>query len=209
MSKPRPIQQLRAQRTRDRLMAAARKVFAGEGYSLATVDDIAQAAGCSKGAYYFHFASKEEVLLALVDEWAVNRMRLLTEASVTRKDPGQSLDAVLETVFALDAAEGRDRQLLLEFWSQGERNAKVSKRLAQGYRGERALLVRAFRKAQQQRAYASELGAEASAELALSLHYGLAAQRGLAAKPNASRRGARAAQTLLTGARLRAEEQAG
>jgi AcrR family transcriptional regulator len=189
-------------------MAAARKVFADEGYSMATVDDIAQTAGCSKGAYYFHFASKEDVLLALVDEWAATRLRLLTESFGSHANAGQALEATLEAVFSLDTAEGRDRQLLLEFWSQGERNAKVSKRLAEGYRAERALLVRAFRKAQQKQAYASELGAEASAELALSLHYGLAAQRGLAAKPNASRRGARAAQTLLT-SRVKAEEQAG
>lgn len=190
-------------------MTAARKVFADAGYSTATVDDIAEAAGCSKGAYYFHFASKEDVLLALVDDWAANRMSLLTKASGSHQNAGQALEAVLETVFSLDAAEGRDRQLLLEFWSQGERNAKVSKRLAQNYRAERGLLVRAFRKAQEKQAFAPELGAEASAELALSLHYGLAAQRGLAAKPNASRRGARAAQTLLTGGRAGAEREAG
>jgi AcrR family transcriptional regulator len=180
-------------------MTAAKRVFAERGYSSATVDDIAAAAGCSKGAYYFHFASKEDALLALLDGWADGRMEDLRKALGAAKDAGTTLNTVLETVFNLDSAEGKDRQLLLEFWAQGERSAKVSKRLSDAYRAERALLVRAFRQAQKAQAFASDLGAEASAELALSLHYGLAAQQGLASKPHASRRSARAAQALLTG----------
>ncbi|MBE3591170.1 MAG: TetR/AcrR family transcriptional regulator [Firmicutes bacterium] len=56
--------------TRERILAAAAAVFAAEGYSRATMDGIAQRAGLSKGALYFHFASKEELFLALMDHMA-------------------------------------------------------------------------------------------------------------------------------------------
>lgn len=53
---------------REELLAAALRVFAERGYSAAGVDDIAAAAGYSKGALYWHFASKQELLSALLQE---------------------------------------------------------------------------------------------------------------------------------------------
>src|SRR5215211_5839054 len=53
---------------RDELLAAALQVFARRGYSHASVDEIAAAAGYSKGALYWHFSGKEEVLVALLEE---------------------------------------------------------------------------------------------------------------------------------------------
>src|SRR4051812_16776203 len=53
---------------RDELLAAALKVFAQRGYEQASVDEVAAAAGYSKGALYHHFAGKEELLLAVLDE---------------------------------------------------------------------------------------------------------------------------------------------
>src|SRR2546423_5202565 len=60
----------RAQRreARDELLAAALRVFAERGYRQAAVDEIAAAAGYSKGALYWHFSSKEELLMALLAE---------------------------------------------------------------------------------------------------------------------------------------------
>src|SRR2546428_7055927 len=53
---------------RDELLAAALRVFARRGYREAGVDEIAAEAGYSKGALYWHFSSKEELLTALLDE---------------------------------------------------------------------------------------------------------------------------------------------
>jgi AcrR family transcriptional regulator len=51
--------------TRDLLLRAAEQVFARVGYEKALVEEIAVAAGFSKGALYAHFKSKEELFLAL------------------------------------------------------------------------------------------------------------------------------------------------
>jgi TetR/AcrR family transcriptional regulator, fatty acid metabolism regulator protein len=56
--------------TRRRVLAAALEVFAREGYHAARMDAIAEAAGASKGALYFHFPGKLELFSALVDEFA-------------------------------------------------------------------------------------------------------------------------------------------
>src|SRR6476660_9170106 len=46
------------------ILEAARKVFATNGFSDATVDDIADAAGVAKGTVYLYYRSKREVYLA-------------------------------------------------------------------------------------------------------------------------------------------------
>lgn len=55
----------RRDRTRQDLLAAATTVFAGRGYDGASVDDVAAAAGYTKGAVYSHFASKADLFLAI------------------------------------------------------------------------------------------------------------------------------------------------
>jgi AcrR family transcriptional regulator len=53
---------------RDELLTAALRVFARRGYREAGVDEIAREAGYSKGALYWHFSTKEELLMALLEE---------------------------------------------------------------------------------------------------------------------------------------------
>jgi AcrR family transcriptional regulator len=60
------LTQRRKVETRRGLLAGAYRVFGQKGYAQATVDDVAAAAGVSKGAVYHHFASKEELFRALL-----------------------------------------------------------------------------------------------------------------------------------------------
>ena len=202
MRKRESPQQLRAQRTRGRLLAAARRAFAEAGYTGTTVDDVAQAAGCSKGAYYFHFAAKEDALLALLDDWTRDRTRRLEQAADGDRPPEAALNALLETLLSLEATDRWEQRLLLEFWSQGERNPKVGRRLARAHRFWRRLLARAIGAAQEAGALPATVAADELAEVALALHDGLVVRRCLGAATGASARGrASAALALLAGSR--------
>src|SRR5947209_2437259 len=53
---------------RTALLEAALEVFAARGYRDASVEEIAERAGYSKGAIYFHFSAKEDLLFALLEE---------------------------------------------------------------------------------------------------------------------------------------------
>jgi AcrR family transcriptional regulator len=59
----------RLERTRSLLVDAAEHVFAEKGFIPATLDDIAKAAGYSKGAIYKYFATKEDLFLAVSDRY--------------------------------------------------------------------------------------------------------------------------------------------
>ena len=64
------IRQRRKAETRSLLVEAGLKVFADRGFDLATLDDVAQAAGFTKGAIYRQFPSKGAFLLGLFEQYA-------------------------------------------------------------------------------------------------------------------------------------------
>jgi len=57
----------RRQQTRDYLLQAAARVFAERGYHAASIDEVAAAAGFTKGAVYSNFKNKEDLFLALIE----------------------------------------------------------------------------------------------------------------------------------------------
>jgi AcrR family transcriptional regulator len=59
----------RLEHTRSLLLDAAEEVFAEKGFMAASLDDIANAAGYTKGAIYKHFATKEDLFLAVSDRY--------------------------------------------------------------------------------------------------------------------------------------------
>ena len=53
--------------TRSRLLDAAEKVFVDRGFHAASVDEVAEEAGYSKGAVYSNFENKDELFLAVLE----------------------------------------------------------------------------------------------------------------------------------------------
>lgn len=106
--------------TRERILDAALEMFARKGYHRALVDDIVRASGTSKGAVYHHFATKQALFLALVDEFA-HRLALAVALAIEGRHGALAkvegaLVAALDT-FAGDARLAR--LILLEAVSLG------------------------------------------------------------------------------------------
>lgn len=64
------VYQRRKAETRALLVAAGLELFAERGFEIATLDEVALAAGFTKGAIYRHFPSKGAFLLALFEQYA-------------------------------------------------------------------------------------------------------------------------------------------
>jgi TetR/AcrR family acrAB operon transcriptional repressor len=83
-----------AQETRNAILDAAEQLFSEHGVSRTSLEDIAQAAGVTRGAIYWHFKDKSDLFAAMV-----NRVTLPMEAMVARSsdesvaDPLASLKA--------------------------------------------------------------------------------------------------------------------
>ena len=68
-----------AEKTRARILASALALFAKNGYDRTTFTDIAARLKMTKGAVYWHFESKEKLLMALVDEMLAKFDRQIAE----------------------------------------------------------------------------------------------------------------------------------
>lgn len=68
-----------AEKTRTRILASALALFAKKGYEHTTFTDIAARLKMTKGAVYWHFESKEALLMALVDEMLERFGRQISE----------------------------------------------------------------------------------------------------------------------------------
>jgi AcrR family transcriptional regulator len=68
------------EQTRGRLLDAASRLFASRGYDQTAVEAIIAQAGVSKGAFYHHFSSKEEILEAMARQMAADSVKAVTDA---------------------------------------------------------------------------------------------------------------------------------
>src|SRR3954453_7873696 len=130
--------------TREALLAAALEVFAERGYRDASVDQIAERAGYSKGAVYWHFPSKDDLFFALLEERIDRPWRraidLLASAPADR-------DMGPEASKSFAQALRGERDLLLidqEYWSQAVRDPKLRARYAKRQAGIRSALATAI-----------------------------------------------------------------
>jgi AcrR family transcriptional regulator len=88
-----PVERLtrerRRQQTRDVLVAAATEVFAERGYEGASLEEIAERAGFTRGAIYKNFAGKEELFFAVTDrlnEQVIEAFRAIAPESAKAKE---------------------------------------------------------------------------------------------------------------------------
>ena len=117
--------------SRERLLEAAAKVFAERGYQAASVDEIAAAAGLSKGAVYWNFSSKDELFHALLEE-RIDR-QIEETAEILRSAPtDRPIDP--EVANRWEDMLGRERELMLlsqEHWARAVRDPELRARYAE------------------------------------------------------------------------------
>jgi AcrR family transcriptional regulator len=127
---------------RDELLAAALRVFAHRGYRQAGVDEIATAAGYSKGALYWHFSGKEDLLLALIEERVDAPMREMV-ALLESAPPERDMSVEASREFARRLSTQRDAVLLeREYWSLAIRDPELRARYAERQTELRGALAR-------------------------------------------------------------------
>jgi AcrR family transcriptional regulator len=119
----------RRQLTRDALVDAAAQVFARRGFDGASLDEIAETAGFTRGAIYKNFGGKEDLFFAVSDR--VNEQALADFAGIL--GDGNPLDTDLEVIAArwrdMHEREPGQLALYLEFNLYALRNPEVRERV--------------------------------------------------------------------------------
>lgn len=130
-----PVERLtperRRQLTREALVAAAAEVFTAKGFHAASLDEIADAAGFTRGAIYSNFGSKEELLFAVYDR--LDDLTLAGMADALDERGGDPLGSATAAAAVWGRLLGRSRDLIalsLELHLYALRNPEARERLA-------------------------------------------------------------------------------
>jgi AcrR family transcriptional regulator len=86
--------------TRKAIIDSALKLFGDKGYAVTSVQEITDAAGVTKGAFYHHFESKQDLLRLIHDEFLDYQLAILRMALDSDEDPAVRLRQLLEALLA-------------------------------------------------------------------------------------------------------------
>jgi AcrR family transcriptional regulator len=104
----------RTEATRRELIAAARKLFTEKSYAETSTPEIVAAAGVTRGALYHHFADKQALFRAVVEQEAAEVAAEIESASPPSLSARDALMAGSDAYLAAMRASGRTRLLLLD-----------------------------------------------------------------------------------------------
>jgi AcrR family transcriptional regulator len=140
-----PVERLTRERrrelTREALLAAARHVFAQRGFAGASLEEIAETAGFTRGAIYKNFANKEELFFQVFEKGIERQLETFTGAF----GPSPMLDDIAKAADTWRNVLAHDAEWLafnLEFRLYALRNPRVRARFAEEQRRTRTMIAR-------------------------------------------------------------------
>jgi AcrR family transcriptional regulator len=120
--------------TRECLMRSAARVFARRGLQAASIDEVAEDAGFTKGAFYANFKNKEELFLAMLDERFSKRIEDIEQVIAGEGSTAQKARRAGDKMVAAIRADPEWERLFLEFSAYAARDENFREELMTRYR---------------------------------------------------------------------------
>jgi AcrR family transcriptional regulator len=167
--------QNRSEETRARISQTALRLFGEKGYEATGVAEICTEAQVSKGAFYHHFSSKQELFVGLLDAWLREvDAGLSLAASGTASIPDGLLAMAAQTREVFAAADGR-LEIFLEFWEQARHDPQIWKAFIAPYRRYAGYFAEIVRKGIEEGSF-RELDAQVAGQTLVALAVGIVVQ---------------------------------
>lgn len=127
--------------TRSSLLRSAAKLFSRHGLDGASVEEVAQDAGYTKGAFYSNFKSKEELFLVMLDERFAERLEAIDRMLGGSRGADEQARLAAEDFIRSFRGEEDWKRLYFEFVAHAARNERFREELATRHRAMRARLT--------------------------------------------------------------------
>jgi AcrR family transcriptional regulator len=147
-----PTRAERGEETRAALLRSASRTICALGMQGASIDRIAAEAGYTKGAFYAHFASKEDLFLTMLDEHFATELARLDAVLAGAEDPAEEARKAAEDFLEHIDADPEWRRLYQEFATHAARHDAFRAEFAARQRALRERMAAVFAR------WASDLG---------------------------------------------------
>ena len=141
---PRLTRKEKQAHTRECLMQSAAKVFARRGLEQASIDEVAEDAGFTKGAFYANFKNKEELFLAMLDERFAKRIEDIEHVVASDGSAVQKARRGGDQFARMLAADPEWERLFFEFSAYAARDEEFRQELVTRYRAMREKIAAAL-----------------------------------------------------------------
>jgi AcrR family transcriptional regulator len=148
-----PTRSERSGETRAALLRSASRLICELGMHGASIDRIAADAGYTKGAFYAHFASKEDLFLVMLDEHFATELARLDAVLAGTAEPVEEARRAAEDFLAHIDSDPEWRRLYQEFATHAARHDSFRAEFAARQRALRARMAEVFTR------WATDLGA--------------------------------------------------
>lgn len=176
------------QETYDKILGAALDLFVSRGFEGTTVDAVAEAAGVTKGAIYFHFATKDDLLRVLLDQVESNFVDPM-DRRVRRAGPGAREKFVAFAHQQSELGIGRTKLAILAIKTSSDfadGDARFGPRIRQIYRRLYDIVEDIVELGKAQGEFRADVGTRQLASFVIATHDGTFLEwqrRGLELKP--------------------------
>ena len=130
---PRLTRKEKQAHTRECLMRSAAKVFTKRGLQQASIDEVAEDAGFTKGAFYANFKSKEELFLAMLDERFTERIEDIERVIAGEGTIAEKAQRAGDDFTQMIVADQEWQRLFFEFSAYAARNEEFRQELVTRY----------------------------------------------------------------------------
>jgi TetR/AcrR family transcriptional regulator, transcriptional repressor of aconitase len=171
------ITRARADARRRQIIEAALTCFARKGFHKTTMQDVVEQSGLSPGSIYCHFAGKQDIIVAVVEE-RHRRERASLQRAFEKQSFAETVDQLaIDFVATLHTPEERAwRRLTVQLWAESLHDRRLAIAVRDGVERPRAMLARMVQRAKARGELPSPLDAHATARLLIAFFQGLVLQ---------------------------------
>jgi AcrR family transcriptional regulator len=178
MKKSEAMQKSQNRNSEERILNESMRLFLERGYHGTSIDDITQAAGLTKGAFYWHFRSKEALLRKIIEKYEKSFLDGLIRAVSEVK--GGALDRFEKYIRFNSAFAYYSRELCVSFETlAGElvgAHHRIEPEFRRIYKKYETFLSKLITQGKKEKIFKKELGTDLSALAIMAFHHGVLVQ---------------------------------
>lgn len=163
--------------TRSCLLEAAAKVFARRGMQQASIDEVAEHAGYTKGAFYANFKSKEELFLAMLDDRFAKHLEEIDRVLASDAEPEDQARESAANFIDLISSDPEWERLFYEFSAYAIRNDNFRQELVTRRRYLQERLAELYRRRAEQLGVEPPFPIEDIARMTVAMANGIALEK--------------------------------
>ncbi|NLI44578.1 MAG: TetR/AcrR family transcriptional regulator [Chloroflexi bacterium] len=169
----------RLQKSREKILETAERLFSQDGYDATSVHEICMTAGVSKGAFYHYFSTKENLFLALMETWLDRMGKTLAGSDTAQMAFPENMLLMADHSVELFRTIERHFSVMIEFWKEAIKDPIIWERSVRPQQELLSKLKSQVAVAQQTNAVRRDVDALAAAHLLLACALGYLLQAAL------------------------------